>query len=129
MRRTVDRRESDAPDQPLSTPSRSLGDLFESVARRHPDRLAIVVDGVGSAYTPREVDELSRHIAGGILDHAGPGSRIGIGLARSAWVPITILGVLRAGCSYVPLDPSYPAARLRFMVEDSGVRLVVTDGS
>lgn len=55
----------------------------------------------------------------------GPGSLVGIHGDRSIETVVALLGTLEAGAAYVPLDPSYPEARLRFMVEDSGASLVV----
>ena len=46
-------------------------------------------------------------------------------LDRDVPLVVALLGVMRAGCAYLPLDPAYPASRLRFMVQDAGVRLVV----
>jgi len=59
----------------------------------------------------------------------GPGSLVGVYLPRSVDMVVGLLGIHRAGAAYVPLDPSYPAARLAYIVEDSGLQLVVTDGS
>ncbi|HST66194.1 MAG TPA: amino acid adenylation domain-containing protein [Mycobacteriales bacterium] len=57
---------------------------------------------------------------------AGPGTRIGLCLHRSAELVVAILGVLEAGAAYVPLDPAYPAERLEFMLADAGVDIVLT---
>src|ERR1700733_1211909 len=57
----------------------------------------------------------------------GPGVMVGLFLSRSAEIAVGVLGVLKAGGAYVPLDSESPAPRLRFMVEDSGMRLVVTE--
>ncbi|MCA2211608.1 MupA/Atu3671 family FMN-dependent luciferase-like monooxygenase [Jidongwangia harbinensis] len=59
---------------------------------------------------------------------AGPGSRIGVHLPRTRWLVAALLGVLRAGAAYVPLDPAYPAARLRLVAADAGLLAVLTDG-
>jgi amino acid adenylation domain-containing protein len=55
----------------------------------------------------------------------GPGSRVGIGLPRSPDYLVAVLGVLKAGAAYVPLDPAYPPARLAFMVADAGLTQVI----
>ncbi|MBL8225699.1 MAG: amino acid adenylation domain-containing protein, partial [Chromatiales bacterium] len=55
----------------------------------------------------------------------GPGSRVGIGLPRSPDYLVAVLGVLKAGAAYVPLDPGYPPARLAFMVADAGLEHVI----
>ncbi|GAA2689290.1 hypothetical protein GCM10009864_74030 [Streptomyces lunalinharesii] len=58
----------------------------------------------------------------------GPGDRVGVCLGRSVALVVGLLGVLRAGAVYVPLDAGYPAERLAFVVEDTGVSVVVGDG-
>jgi amino acid adenylation domain-containing protein len=56
-----------------------------------------------------------------------PDQPVGIMLGRCSAVPVAMLGILKAGAGYLPLDPDYPADRVRFMIEDSGTRFVVTD--
>lgn len=58
---------------------------------------------------------------------AGPGTIVGVALARTPDLVCTLLAIHRAGAAYVPLDPRYPAERLAFMLEDSGAAIVVTD--
>ena len=60
---------------------------------------------------------------------AGPGMRIGLCVGRTLSVPLGILGILGTGAAYLPLDPSYPAARRTWMLEDAGATLVVTDSA
>ncbi|BAV99524.1 non-ribosomal peptide synthetase [Lysobacter enzymogenes] len=59
----------------------------------------------------------------------GPGSLVGVYLPRTVDMVVGLLGIHRAGAAYVPLDPSYPAARLAYIAEDSGLQLVVTERS
>ncbi|TCF97628.1 hypothetical protein BZM26_30140, partial [Paraburkholderia strydomiana] len=54
---------------------------------------------------------------------------MGVAMQRSAALVASLLGVLRAGAAYVPLDPSYPAGRLAHILDDSQLRLIVTDAS
>jgi non-ribosomal peptide synthetase component F len=56
----------------------------------------------------------------------GPESALGICVERSAEMAVGILGALKAGVAYAPLDPSYPRERLSYMLEDSGARLLLT---
>ena len=54
-----------------------------------------------------------------------PGDLVGVCLPRDEWLVPALLGVWRAGCGYVPLDPAYPEQRLRFMVADAGLSCLV----
>jgi amino acid adenylation domain-containing protein len=56
----------------------------------------------------------------------GPGVKVGIALPRTADLPIGLLAILKAGGTYIPLDPAYPAERLAYMMQDSGAALLLT---
>jgi amino acid adenylation domain-containing protein len=78
--------------------------------------------------TYRELAERSDRLGWFLRDHGvAPGVMVGLLLSRSAEMAVGVLGVLKAGGAYVPLDPQSPRARLAFMVEDSGIRLIVTE--
>ncbi|HEU0053270.1 MAG TPA: amino acid adenylation domain-containing protein, partial [Longimicrobium sp.] len=106
-------------------PGPGIGAHFEAQARRTPDATALVFGGESLTY--RELNEranrLARHL--GRLG-AGPEARVGICLERGVELVVSVLAVLKAGGAYVPLDPAYPAARLAFMLADSGVAVLVT---
>ena len=55
-----------------------------------------------------------------------PETRVGIAVERSLEMVVGLLGILKAGGAYVPLDPDYPSDRLAYMVEDSGIELLLT---
>ena len=100
--------------------------LFEEQAARTPDATALVAGQERLSY--RELNEraelLARYLRGlGV----GPESLVGVLLGRSARMVVALLGVLKAGGAYVPLDPTYPRERLRFMLEDSGARVLLTE--
>src|SRR5207248_11173960 len=59
----------------------------------------------------------------------GPDAPVGVWIERSPELLVALLGILKAGGGYVPLDPNYPAERLAFMLEDSRVRVIVTDSA
>ncbi|MCT9081064.1 amino acid adenylation domain-containing protein [Streptomyces fulvoviolaceus] len=103
---------------------RSLPALFRLVAAEQPETVAVRDDGRTLTYA--ELDHASDRLAAR-LAHAGvrPGDLVGLLLERSADIPVGILGAMKAGAAYVPLDPSYPGERLRYMIEDAGVTTVV----
>ncbi len=102
--------------------------VFVGHVRQHPERLALAFGGTKLSY--REVDARSRAIAAALLaDHVAPGSRLGLCGGASADLYLAMLGVLRAGCSYVPLDISYPLERLRFLSNDARLDAVLASDS
>ena len=87
---------------------------------------AVAVVGAGERLSYGELLDAADRVAGALLA-AGvrPGDLVGVCLERGPWLVAGLLGVWRAGCAYVPMDPEYPAARLEFMVADSGVSAVL----
>jgi amino acid adenylation domain-containing protein len=98
--------------------------LFADAARRNPDAVAVTVDGDSLTYgeLERRSSRLARHLAS---HGVGPGSRVGISTERSLEMVVGLLGILKAGGSYVPLDPGDPAERRAFVMRDAGVSLVL----
>lgn len=91
-----------------------------------PDAIAFLQGEVALTYKEltRRASVLSAHLCAlGIR----PDDRIGICLDRTEHLPIALLGVWGAGAAYVPLDPGFPPDRLRFMIEDSGLSLILTE--
>jgi amino acid adenylation domain-containing protein len=110
----------------VAPPRETLHALFAAQAARTPEALAATCEGE-EPLTYRELDRRSSRLADRLLARgARPGGRIGLEVERGLGMLVGILGILKAGCAYVPLDPSYPAERLAFLKEDSGVSLVVT---
>jgi len=104
---------------------RYVHELFEDQAARTPD--VIAVDCEGQQLTYKELDRRSNQVARYLKGlGAGTQARVGIGMERSLEMVIGLLGVLKAGAAYVPLDPGYPAKRLKFMAEDAQVQVLLT---
>lgn len=103
----------------------TLPTLFREWVRRTPD--APAVRDATTTLSYRELDTrsdlLARHLAARGI---GPEDRVAVALPRTHELVVALLGVLKAGAAYVPLDPDYPAARLTYMVEDARPRLLVT---
>ncbi|WP_398905868.1 amino acid adenylation domain-containing protein [Streptomyces sp. 840.1] len=105
----------------------TLHGLFETRAALTPDAVAVVCGADELTY--RELDERANQLAHRLRAEPGigPDVPVGVCLERSPALVWTLLGILKAGAAYVPLDPEHPAERLAYLVEDSGAPLVVTD--
>ena len=107
--------------------------LFEAEAERAPEAVAVIVPSAGSDQTAeerltyRELNQRANQLAHVLRSQgAGPDVRVGICLERSPEMIVAVLGVLKAGAAYVPLDPTYPGERLHYMVADAQIRLLLT---
>ncbi|MFG2228218.1 amino acid adenylation domain-containing protein [Streptomyces sp. NPDC048644] len=98
---------------------------FEEVAAQQPEAVALLAGDEQLTY--RQLDDRADAVAAGLCAlGVAPGSRVGVCLERDADLVVTLLGVLKAGCAYVPMDPHYPAQRLRFTAQNAGVPVIVT---
>jgi amino acid adenylation domain-containing protein len=103
---------------------RCLHQLVEDQVERTPDAVAVV--GGSRRLTYRELDQRANQVAHRLQAlGAGPETLVAVYADRSAGSLVAILGVLKAGAAYVPLDSGSPAGRLRFIVEDAGAAIVV----
>jgi amino acid adenylation domain-containing protein len=102
--------------------------LFEAQVDQTPSLPAVIFRGREMAY--RELDRRANRVARSLIARGiGPEDLVGLRVERSPELIVAILGVLKAGAAYLPLDPEYPRERLSFMVEDAGARLVLTEES
>ncbi|MBV9862560.1 MAG: amino acid adenylation domain-containing protein [Alphaproteobacteria bacterium] len=107
-------------------PDDTLHALFSAQAVAAPQAIAVEDDGSRLSYA--ELDRRSDIIAAALAKRGvEPGALVGLCVERSAAMLAGILGILKAGAAYVPLDPYYPADRIAFMVEDSAAALVLTE--
>lgn len=102
----------------------TITSIFEKTVLEKGDRTALVFDG--KDYSFKELNERSNQLAR-TLQAAGltAGEVAGIIMDRSAEMIISILAILKLGSAYLPIDPSYPENRVRFMVEDSALRYLL----
>ena len=99
--------------------------LFEAQVERTPDAIAIVFENQQLTY--RELNGRANQLAHYLQSlGVGPEVLVGISVERSLEMIVGLLGILKAGGAYVPLDPDYPQERLSFMLEDSQVKVLVT---
>ncbi|MFF4762941.1 amino acid adenylation domain-containing protein [Streptomyces sp. NPDC001292] len=108
-------------------PRAGLGELFEAQAEATPANDAVVFDGGALTYV--EVNARANRLARLLIQRGvGPESIVALALPRSVGMVVAQLAVLKAGAAYLPVDPDYPAERIRFMLQDARPRLVVTGG-
>ncbi|HEY0728915.1 MAG TPA: amino acid adenylation domain-containing protein, partial [Pyrinomonadaceae bacterium] len=102
-----------------------MHELFAQQVEHHSDRVAVVCGNEALSYSA--LNARAERLAVRLRQMGiGPESRVGLLLERSVEVVVGILGVLKAGGAYVPLEVGYPDERLRYVVEDAGLALVVT---
>ncbi|WP_369414619.1 condensation domain-containing protein, partial [Corallococcus soli] len=103
----------------------TLHALFAVQAAKTPDAVAVVHEGAALTYAQVEAraNQLARHLR---TLGVGEESRVGVCVERSAEMVVALLGVLKAGAAYVPLDATYPKDRLAYMLEGTGAPVVVT---
>ena len=117
-----------------------LHQLIEAQAARTPDAVAVVVANDLTDYESRITNYATCHLtyrelntrANQLAHHlqnlgVQPDDRVGVCLERSAWLPVALLGILKAGAAYVPLDPAFPQARLQLMIEDAAPAVLITE--
>jgi amino acid adenylation domain-containing protein len=108
---------------PRETP---LAELVEAQVNRTPGAIAVVFEDQRLTYA--ELNKRANQLARELRRHgAGPDQLVGLCVERSAAMIVALLAIVKAGAAYLPLDSLLPAGRLAFMMEDSGVRLVVTE--
>ncbi|MFP4347796.1 MAG: amino acid adenylation domain-containing protein [Desulfococcaceae bacterium] len=106
---------------------RTIHGLFEDQAEQTPDQTALIFEDTELSY--RELNRAANRVAHGLLARYNLQSeeRVAVLLDRSQWPIIALLGIMKAGGAYLPVDPSYPPDRIRYMLEDSQSRLVLTE--
>ncbi|HEU4556898.1 MAG TPA: amino acid adenylation domain-containing protein, partial [Longimicrobium sp.] len=107
---------------------RCIHELFEAQAERTPDAVAVRFEEESLAYAElnARANRLARHLRG---RGVGPEVRVGVLMERSLEMVVSLLAVFKAGGAYVPLDPGLSAERLAYMLDDSGVPLVLVQGA
>ena len=106
--------------------SQTIVSLFQQQVKSTPDALAVVY--MDKRFTYVQVDEISNRIAAYVASKGlGAEDVVSVLIPRCEWMPIASLGVLKAGCAYQPLDPSYPKERLNFMMQDASAKLLIAD--
>jgi amino acid adenylation domain-containing protein/non-ribosomal peptide synthase protein (TIGR01720 family) len=109
--------------------NKTIVDLFDEQVKRTPDHFAVISGRTKLTY--RQLDERANRLANYLHEHyaAGPGDCIGVMPDRSEWMVIAIMGILKSGAAYVPIDPAYPAERKKTMIKDAGLKVLLTEAA
>ncbi|MEM9087123.1 MAG: amino acid adenylation domain-containing protein [Cyanobacteria bacterium P01_F01_bin.53] len=93
-------------------------------AKQNPDATAVIVKGETTSYQQLNIraNQLAHYLK---QQGIASGTPIGLCVERSIDMVVSLLAILKAGCAYVPLDPTYPAARLQYAVADAGIEWII----
>jgi amino acid adenylation domain-containing protein len=110
------------------SPVECIHQLFEKQVAATPDATAVISETGSLTYSElnKRANRLAHHLRS--LD-VGPEELVGVCLERSVDLIAALLGVIKAGAAYVPIDPAYPRTRLKFMLEDAQIRVLITEES
>ncbi|HET9284715.1 MAG TPA: amino acid adenylation domain-containing protein, partial [Candidatus Angelobacter sp.] len=106
----------------------SVYQLFEQQVLQTPNELAVTYESERLTYA--ELNARSNQLAHYLRMHGvGPDERVGICMNRSLEMIVGLMGILKAGGAYIPLDPTYPQERLSYMLDNSGMRVLLTESA
>ncbi|MDO6435724.1 amino acid adenylation domain-containing protein, partial [Flavitalea sp. BT771] len=102
-------------------------DLFETNAALAPDKIALTCNTVQLSY--HRLNQWANQLASYLHDkHAiGVGDFVGLLVDRSEWSVVAMFGIMKSGAIYVPLDPLYPPERIRYIIQDAGIRTCIAE--
>ncbi|MCL4875579.1 MAG: amino acid adenylation domain-containing protein [Anaerolineae bacterium] len=102
--------------------------LIEAQVKRTPDRIAAIFDDQQLTY--HELNARANQLAHTLINHGiGPDMLVGLCVERSLDMLVGLLGILKSGAGYVPIDPTFPAERVAYMLEDANAKVLVTEQS
>ena len=106
---------------------KTIIDLFEEQVKKTPDNVAVVFENKELTYL--QLNEKANQLGHYLREnyHIQPDDIIALHLERSEWMIIAILGVMKSGAAYLPIDPGFPEARVEFMLRDSRAKVLLAD--
>ncbi|CAM4057720.1 hypothetical protein BAMA_00645 [Bacillus manliponensis] len=108
--------------------SRFISQLFEEQVFKYANKIAI--KGVQGSFSYKDLNERSNQVANELQKKGiEPGSIVGVCLKRSPEQIATLIGILKSGCAYLPIDTASPKERIKLIVEDSSTKFIITDGA
>lgn len=107
--------------------TKTIHELFMERAKENPDKIAVVYGDKSLTY--RELNEKSNQLARKLINlGVTQNAIVGIMAERSLEIIIGIFGVLKAGCAYLPIDVDYPVERVKYMLDNSGAKILLKKG-
>ncbi|KIO78672.1 hypothetical protein TH53_01890, partial [Pedobacter lusitanus] len=102
-------------------------ELFEAQAACSPDAVAVICED--SRITYKALNEKANQLAAYLRASFEiiPDQLIGVMVSRSVWSVVAVLGVIKSGAAYVPVDPEYPQSRIEYIIEDTKIKILLTD--
>ncbi|AWK40830.1 non-ribosomal peptide synthetase [Photorhabdus laumondii subsp. laumondii] len=101
-------------------------ELFEQQAARYPEKIAVIFDGNSLSY--QELNKQANQLAHYLIEQKiKPETLVALCIPRSIRAVVALLGIIKAGGAYLPLDPSYPKSRLQYMLEHSEAEFILTE--
>ncbi|WP_165956656.1 non-ribosomal peptide synthetase [Kribbella antibiotica] len=112
--------------QTIDLPSKTLDELIRQQTAASPDAIAIVTDSTELTYTQLDtrINAFAHHL---IKQGVQAGDRVAVTMTRSVDLVVALAGVLRAGAAYVPIDPTYPAERIKHILDVAAPAVVITE--
>lgn len=104
--------------------SKTIIDLFEEAVTNYPNNIALIYKDI--SYTYRELNNMSNIMAEKIASYNIKNSKIAIFCKKSAWMVASLLGIMKSGNCYVPIDSEYPEERIKYIIKNSNAQLLIT---
>lgn len=106
----------------------TLASLFRKQADLHPDHIAVVYQDQKMTY--RELDQKSNQIANALAEEGvREGIYVPVWLNRSLEWVVAVLGIVKTGAAYVPVDPAYPSKRVEYILSDTSAKVIITNNT
>ena len=106
----------------------TIQQLFAGESEKRPDKIALTLGPAQVSY--RQLDKRANQLAAWLRGkHVKPASVVGLMMERSPEMITAILGILKAGGAYLPIDPDYPGKRVKYMLNDADVSLLLTESA
>jgi amino acid adenylation domain-containing protein len=114
------------PAKEVPNPSQTINTLIENIVKNYPNKIAVSFNNTSLTY--QQLNEKANQLSAFLIHEKsiGAGDIVGLLLDRSIEMMVSLLAVLKAGAVYLPLDPEYPHERIKFMLEDSSAKILLT---